>query len=88
MKSLHCPHCDSPHTDVTAVRVSEKGNHVRRVRQCQGCHREFSTHEVVTGTKLHADQKQLVRVVDQLALLAEQAQRVVRGQHIEGKGEE
>ena len=42
---MHCPFCRHPDTRVVDSRVSDDGLAIRRRRQCQHCHRRFSTTE-------------------------------------------
>ena len=42
---MHCPFCRHADTRVVDSRVSDDGLAIRRRRQCQNCHRRFSTTE-------------------------------------------
>ncbi len=42
---MHCPYCGEPDSRVIDTRVVENGYSVRRRRECQSCHRRFTTYE-------------------------------------------
>jgi len=42
---MRCPFCRSTDNHVVDSRTSREGGVIRRRRECEGCHRRFTTHE-------------------------------------------
>ncbi|MGN6109076.1 MAG: transcriptional regulator NrdR [Kofleriaceae bacterium] len=42
---MRCPFCATSEDKVIETRVSKDGNEIRRRRECEGCHRRFTTYE-------------------------------------------
>lgn len=49
---MKCPFCNSPKTQVLESRTAEEGKTLRRRRECQRCHKRFTTYERVGGQTL------------------------------------
>jgi len=49
---MQCPYCQSLNHCVLESRVSEDGHSIRRRRQCDKCHKRFTTYERVEGVDL------------------------------------
>lgn len=49
---MKCPFCNSPKTQVLESRTAEKRKALRRRRECQRCHKRFTTYERVGGQTL------------------------------------
>lgn len=49
---MKCPFCGSPETQVLESRASEDGEALRRRRECEHCHKRFTTYERVGGQTL------------------------------------
>lgn len=49
---MKCPFCGSPTTSVTESRTADEGQAVRRRRECNRCHRRFTTYERAKGAVL------------------------------------
>ena len=44
---MKCPYCGSLNNKVVDSRLSKEGGSIRRRRECNGCHRRFTTYERV-----------------------------------------
>lgn len=49
---MKCPFCTSEDTQVLESRTVEEGASVRRRRECEKCHKRFTTYEKVKGSVL------------------------------------
>ena len=47
---MFCPYCRNEDTRVVDSRSAEDGTSIRRRRQCQSCHKRFTTYEYVEQT--------------------------------------
>ncbi|MCI5836790.1 MAG: transcriptional regulator NrdR [Veillonellaceae bacterium] len=50
---MKCPFCHYQDSRVTDSRETDDGNAIRRRRECQECHRRFTTYELVQESPLH-----------------------------------
>lgn len=49
---MKCPFCNSAQTQVLESRIAEDGEALRRRRECEHCHKRFTTYERVGGSTL------------------------------------
>lgn len=49
---MKCPYCSHPESKVVDSRPAEEGNSIRRRRECLGCHKRFTTYEVLESLPL------------------------------------
>ncbi len=49
---MKCPFCTSEDTQVLESRTVEEGASIRRRRECEKCHKRFTTYEKVKGSVL------------------------------------
>ena len=49
---MKCPYCSHPESKVVDSRPAEEGNSIRRHRECLGCHKRFTTYEVLESLPL------------------------------------
>lgn len=49
---MKCPFCASTKNQVLESRVVEDGDAIRRRRECESCHKRFTTYEKVRGSVL------------------------------------
>lgn len=49
---MKCPFCSSAQTQVLESRIAEDGEALRRRRECEHCHKRFTTYERVGGSTL------------------------------------
>ena len=49
---MRCPYCNNPDTKVVDSRPVEEGLAIRRRRECERCHKRFTTFEKIENTLL------------------------------------
>ena len=49
---MKCPFCSSKDTQVLESRIVDEGASIRRRRECEKCHKRFTTYEKVRGSVL------------------------------------
>jgi len=54
---MQCPYCQSPNHRVLESRISEDGKSLRRRRECDKCHKRFTTYERAEGLDLKVVKK-------------------------------
>jgi transcriptional repressor NrdR len=55
--NMMCPYCQSPNHRVLESRIAEDGKSLRRRRECDKCHKRFTTYERVEGVDLKVMKK-------------------------------
>ena len=54
---MRCPFCDYEDTSVIETRVQNNDNALRRRRQCEKCHKRFTTHERIESEEIRVIKK-------------------------------
>lgn len=54
---MQCPYCQSLNHRVLESRIAEDGKSIRRRRECDKCHKRFTTYERVEGLDLKVMKK-------------------------------
>ena len=52
MLCLKCPYCSHEESKVIDSRPADDGERIRRRRECLGCHKRFTTHEVIESVPI------------------------------------
>ena len=58
---MKCPYCNADDTKVIDSRPAEENNAIRRRRQCQACHKRFTTYEKVESIPIIVIKKGNIR---------------------------
>ena len=58
---MKCPYCNADDTKVIDSRPAEENNAIRRRRQCQSCHKRFTTYEKVESIPIIVIKKGNIR---------------------------
>ncbi len=58
---MKCPYCSAEDTKVIDSRPAEENNAIRRRRQCQACHKRFTTYEKVESIPIIVIKKGNIR---------------------------